>query len=133
MRMPTPPAREDALCGPAAPCVGTRDVPRVPWATQASKLRIAVDAAPRSRDRARPERDQPRGREAEVPRRQLPLAFSVNRFEVFGMEHDVIAIGGSAGGVEALLELVPDLPKDLPASLFVAIHSTPGFPSLLPE
>lgn len=49
------------------------------------------------------------------------------------MNHDVITIGASAGGVEVLLSLVSELPADLPASLFIALHSTPGFPSALPE
>jgi two-component system chemotaxis response regulator CheB len=36
--------------------------------------------------------------------------------------HDIIVIGASAGGVEALLALIPDLPADLPASIFVVMH-----------
>jgi two-component system chemotaxis response regulator CheB len=49
------------------------------------------------------------------------------------MSHDVIAIGASAGGVEVLLDLARDLPKDLPAALFVVIHLPAGHPSTLPE
>ena len=36
--------------------------------------------------------------------------------------HDIIVIGASAGGVEALRELVRELPQDLPASIFVVLH-----------
>jgi two-component system chemotaxis response regulator CheB len=46
---------------------------------------------------------------------------------------DVIAIGASAGGVQALQDLVAGLPPDLPAAVFVALHTSPGHPSHLPE
>lgn len=49
------------------------------------------------------------------------------------MNRDVIAIGASAGGIEVLLDLVRELPADLPASLFVVVHMAPGHTSLLPE
>jgi two-component system chemotaxis response regulator CheB len=46
--------------------------------------------------------------------------------------HDIIVLGASAGGVEALTRLVHDLPANLPASLFVVLHMAPNVPSLLP-
>lgn len=39
--------------------------------------------------------------------------------------HDVIVIGGSAGGIEALSIILAELPVDLPAALCVAIHQAP--------
>jgi two-component system chemotaxis response regulator CheB len=36
--------------------------------------------------------------------------------------HDIIAIGASSGGVDALRRLVHDLRPDLPASVFVVLH-----------
>jgi two-component system chemotaxis response regulator CheB len=36
--------------------------------------------------------------------------------------HDIIVIGASAGGVEALREVVSGLTPDLPAAIFVAMH-----------
>lgn len=36
--------------------------------------------------------------------------------------HDVVAIGGSAGGFEALRSLIAALPGDLPAALLVVMH-----------
>jgi len=40
-------------------------------------------------------------------------------------QHDIIVIGASAGGIEALQELVSGLPPDLPAALFVVVHISP--------
>ena len=45
--------------------------------------------------------------------------------------HRVIAIGASAGGLEALTLLLSAIPKDLPATLLVAMHLAPGLPSVL--
>lgn len=45
----------------------------------------------------------------------------------------MIVIGGSAGGLPALLELVRDLPVDLPAAICVAIHTSPYSPGRLPD
>jgi two-component system chemotaxis response regulator CheB len=47
--------------------------------------------------------------------------------------HDIVTIGASAGGVELLLALAPLLPGDLPASIFVVVHTSPTQASLLPE
>ena len=41
------------------------------------------------------------------------------------MSQKVIAIGASAGGLEALRELLGELPADFPAPIVVAIHSQP--------
>lgn len=46
--------------------------------------------------------------------------------------HDIIVIGASAGGVEALRTLVGTLPAGLPAAIFVVVHIPPQGPSLLP-
>ena len=46
---------------------------------------------------------------------------------------DIIVIGASAGGVQALINLVSDLPKDLPAALFIVLHVPTNVPSLLPD
>lgn len=45
----------------------------------------------------------------------------------------VIAIGASAGGVEALSRLVNMLPPNFPAPIFVVLHISPASPSLLPQ
>jgi two-component system chemotaxis response regulator CheB len=47
--------------------------------------------------------------------------------------HDIIVIGASAGGVEAIPKLIESLPKNLSASVFVVLHIPPQGRSLLPE
>ncbi len=47
--------------------------------------------------------------------------------------HDIITVGASAGGVEALAELAARLPGDLPASVFVALHVPSHGSSVLPR
>jgi two-component system, chemotaxis family, protein-glutamate methylesterase/glutaminase len=47
--------------------------------------------------------------------------------------HDIIVVGASAGGVEALQGLVSGLPADLPAAVFIVLHMSPDAPSLLPH
>ena len=37
-------------------------------------------------------------------------------------DHVVLAFGGSAGSVQPLIEIVGDLPADLPAPVLVTIH-----------
>lgn len=46
--------------------------------------------------------------------------------------HDVIVIGTSAGGVEALTQVVSGLPRDLPASVLIVMHVAEYTPSALP-
>jgi len=47
------------------------------------------------------------------------------------MAKDIIVIGTSAGGLEALRTVVGTLPRDLPASLFVVMHTSPDSPAML--
>jgi two-component system, chemotaxis family, protein-glutamate methylesterase/glutaminase len=47
--------------------------------------------------------------------------------------HDIIVIGASAGGVEALKELVSGLPPDFPVVMFVVLHIPAQSPSMLPS
>jgi two-component system chemotaxis response regulator CheB len=41
------------------------------------------------------------------------------------LQHDIVVIGASAGGVDAITTLVSALPADLPAALFVVCHVLP--------
>ena len=46
---------------------------------------------------------------------------------------DIIVIGASAGGVQALSTFVADLPPNLPAAVFIVLHVSANAPSLLPS
>jgi two-component system, chemotaxis family, protein-glutamate methylesterase/glutaminase len=45
---------------------------------------------------------------------------------------DIIVIGASAGGVQALTQLVGTLPRKIPAAIFIVLHVSANAPSLLP-
>lgn len=47
--------------------------------------------------------------------------------------HDIVVVGASTGGLEAVSRLVAGLPPDLAAAVFVVQHVQPGFASMLPE
>ena len=49
------------------------------------------------------------------------------------MNRDIIVIGASAGGFEVLLSLAGELPRDLPAAIFVVLHRAAGDRAHLPE
>jgi two-component system chemotaxis response regulator CheB len=46
---------------------------------------------------------------------------------------DIVVIGASAGGMDALEHLVSGLPAGLPAAVFVVWHLSPGIKSVLPS
>jgi two-component system chemotaxis response regulator CheB len=46
---------------------------------------------------------------------------------------DIIVIGTSTGGIDALKELVAGLPRDLKASIFITLHVAPYSLGILPE
>lgn len=45
---------------------------------------------------------------------------------------NIIVIGASAGGLDAVLELFKELPQGIAASIFLVIHVAPSTPSMLP-
>src|SRR4051794_3514169 len=47
--------------------------------------------------------------------------------------HDIAVVGASAGGIEALTQLVSALPADYQGTLFVVVHISPNSPSMLPQ
>ena len=48
-------------------------------------------------------------------------------------ERDLIVIGASTGGVQALTQVVAALPPGFPASVFIVCHLPAGYRSVLPE
>lgn len=56
----------------------------------------------------------------------------MNIFGAQNTKRDVVVIGASAGGVEALRELVAQFPADFPAAVFIVLHIPPQYPSQLP-
>jgi two-component system, chemotaxis family, protein-glutamate methylesterase/glutaminase len=46
--------------------------------------------------------------------------------------HDIVVVGASAGGVQALSEFVRALPANLPAAIFIVLHLPSGSRSRLP-
>ncbi|MCA1597397.1 MAG: chemotaxis protein CheB, partial [Chloroflexi bacterium] len=49
------------------------------------------------------------------------------------MKRDIITIGASGGGVEALAQIVSTLPQSYQGTVFVALHLSPNYPSRLSE
>lgn len=49
------------------------------------------------------------------------------------MDHDILLLGASAGGVDALSTLCRGLPPDLPAAVLVVQHVAPTVRSLMPD
>jgi two-component system chemotaxis response regulator CheB len=49
------------------------------------------------------------------------------------MNRDIIVIGASAGGIDALKTLLGGLPAELEASVFVVMHVAPDSPGILPR
>ena len=49
------------------------------------------------------------------------------------MPKNIVVVGASAGGIEAVRTLVGSLPADFPASLFIVLHTSPEAPSMLAD
>jgi two-component system chemotaxis response regulator CheB len=49
------------------------------------------------------------------------------------MPKDIVVVGASAGGIEALRVLVGALPSDLSASIFIVLHTSPEAPGMLAD
>lgn len=62
------------------------------------------------------------------PRRRFPPAKAARL-----PQPELIVIGGSAGALQPVLELMRALPADLPAAVCVVIHTSPESPGRLPE
>ncbi|MGE5350736.1 MAG: chemotaxis protein CheB [Syntrophothermus sp.] len=46
--------------------------------------------------------------------------------------HDIIVIGASAGGIEAISDLIVQFPENLKAAVLIVVHVSPESPNMLP-
>jgi two-component system chemotaxis response regulator CheB len=75
-----------------------------------------------------------RGRDGIIPSSACPCVDDARPEKEVGMPaHDIIVIGASAGGMDALQNLVRGLPPDLPAALFVVWHIPAHSVGVLPD
>lgn len=49
------------------------------------------------------------------------------------LNHNIIAVGASAGGMEVLKSILAQLPCDFPGTVFIVWHVSPTYPSVLPQ
>jgi two-component system, chemotaxis family, protein-glutamate methylesterase/glutaminase len=66
-------------------------------------------------------------------RRHVRSMEGTNLVDGTGGRRDVVVIGASAGGVQALQKLVGGLPKDFPAAIFIVLHVWAGAKTYLAE
>lgn len=66
--------------------------------------------------------------DAESPNYSCPLTKEANL-----VKRDIVVIGASAGGIDALRELTDDLPSHLAAAVFVVVHMPSWWDSKLPS
>ncbi len=68
-----------------------------------------------------------------MTRQSQPAASNGRHAEDGTVGHDIIAIGTSTGGVEALATIVQGFPQNLPAAVCVVLHTSSQAPSMLPH
>lgn len=68
-----------------------------------------------------------------IPVRKRNDAFSVPSFSTMEQRVNVVALGVSTGGPEALVKLVPQLPADLPVPVLAVQHMPPIFTKMLAD
>jgi len=62
-----------------------------------------------------------------------PLSEDASAAPAPTFQREIVVVGASAGGVEALASLVRGFPPELPAAVFVVLHVMPGGTSVLPQ
>jgi two-component system, chemotaxis family, protein-glutamate methylesterase/glutaminase len=69
---------------------------------------------------------------AVCPSLERPLAWNISTGEHMA-GRDIVVVGGSAGSIEAVSEVVRGLPPDFPAAVFVVVHFPGSVSSTLPR
>jgi len=82
---------------------------------------------------SRPSRKEREWKAGGKPVRGKERSFMRKQEKEFLPGHDIIVIGASLGGVEALSKLAGNLPPDLPASIFMVLHVPVYGTSILPD
>jgi len=60
----------------------------------------------------------------------VPVAANIT---IHMASRDIVVVGASSGGLTAVMQLLGGLPRDVPAAIFVVIHSSRDNPGILPK
>jgi len=104
------------------------------YVTKPSKVSNGSEGSQRIREQLIPKVKALCGRRAGRPLAVAPiLASALSRPAERGSRPDVVAIGTSTGGPNALAEILPHIPSDFPLPILIVQHMPPVFTAFLAE
>ncbi|MFI5110143.1 MAG: chemotaxis protein CheB [Terriglobales bacterium] len=102
--------------------------------TKPSRVQGASEGSQRIREQLIPKVKALCGRRAIPPLPAAPvLAPPISRPDERASKPDIVAIGTSAGGPNALAEILPRIPGDFPLPILIVQHMPPAFTAFLAE